>query len=341
MRPVLVLSALAIFVLSLRLLQTGAGGLAPILDALSVEGVAGSVGFGWLGAYIVLSGSPVAAIAIALYGGGELTQSETFSMLVGSRFGAAMVVLVVGIVVFFRRQERSTDGVYIGVTALVTTFTHFLPALFVGLFLLDQGWLGDRELVATSQIDSFLDATYGPIVDFFADRLPDLALFVVGGPLLIVAFQLFDRVLPVLEGGALQHGRASRMLHHPLSMFALGLCITAVTLSVSLSLTLLVPLAIKGYVRRDRVIPYVLGANISTWLDTLVAALLVARAGAAEVVLTALVAGSLAALVLLVTYPWYARLVRGLTELAMRGPGSLLAFVVLVIGVPALLLFAI
>ena len=36
----------------------------------------------------------------------------------------------------------------------------------------------------------------------------------------------------------------------------------------------LVPLALKGYVRRDRVIPYVMGANIATWIDTLFAALL-------------------------------------------------------------------
>ena len=49
---------------------------------------------------------------------------------------------------------------------------------------------------------------------------------------------------------------------------------TLVTLSVSLSVTILVPLALKGYVRRDRIIPYVMGANIATWIDTLFAALL-------------------------------------------------------------------
>ena len=57
-------------------------------------------------------------------------------------------------------------------------------------------------------------------------------------------------------------------------MFAFGTLMTLVTLSVSLSVTILVPLALKGYVRRDRIIPYVMGANIATWIDTLFAALL-------------------------------------------------------------------
>ena len=338
-RVLLVVVAVLLFILALKLIQAGAGGLTPVLDALSVDSVGSSMGFGWLGAYIVLSGSPIAAIATALYGGGELTQSESFSMLVGSRFGASMVVLVVGVVAFFRGRERNSDGVYIGVTALVTTFTQYLPAFFLGLWLLDAGVIGDRELVGTGVVDAALDATYGPLVDEAREHLPDIVLFLLGVPLLMAAFQVFDSALPALEQGSLQHQRVSRLLHHPLSMFALGLGVTAVTLSVSLSLTLLVPLALKGYVRRERVIPYVMGANISTWIDTLVASLLVARPGAPEIVLTAIAAGIIVSIPLLLAYPWYSRLVKALTETAMSGPGSLVGFVVLITAVPAALLF--
>jgi hypothetical protein len=338
-RAAAVVAAVLLFILALKLLQGGASGLAPVLDVLSVDSVASSLGFGWLGAYIVLSGSPVAAIAIALYGGGELTQQETFGMLVGSRFGAAMVVLVVGVLAFLRGGTRSTDGVYIGVTALITTFSQFLPALFIGLFILDQGWIGDGTIPATDQVDSALDATYGPIVDRLKDGLPDLLLFVVGAPLLVCAFQIFDKALPLLEEDSLRRSRYDRLLHHPLSMFGLGLAITAVTLSVSLSLTLLVPLAMKGYVRRDRVIPYVMGANISTWIDTLVAAVLVGREGATEIVLTEMVSGFVVAIGLLAVYPLYSRFVRATTDVAMQGRASIAGFVVLIIAVPALLLF--
>src|SRR5512145_3259064 len=67
-RALAIVAAVLLFILALKLLQAGAGGLRPLLDALSVDSVTSSLGFGWLGAYIVLSGSPVAAIAMALYG---------------------------------------------------------------------------------------------------------------------------------------------------------------------------------------------------------------------------------------------------------------------------------
>src|SRR5213593_1406810 len=57
-------AALFLFVFALQLLKGGAGGLKPILKALSVHGPLNLLGFGWLGAYSVMSGSPVAAISL-------------------------------------------------------------------------------------------------------------------------------------------------------------------------------------------------------------------------------------------------------------------------------------
>ncbi len=81
-------------------------------------------------------------------------------------------------------------------------------------------------------------------------------------------------------------------------------------MSVSISLALLVPLSLKGYVRRESIIPYVMGANISTWADTLVAALLLNSARASTVVFTQMAVGALISLVILVLlYRPYSRLI--------------------------------
>ena len=70
LRAVYVVAALAVFVFALQLLKAGAGGLKPILERASTPTArANIVGFGWLGSYIVLSGSPVAAIALSLFSG--------------------------------------------------------------------------------------------------------------------------------------------------------------------------------------------------------------------------------------------------------------------------------
>ena len=54
------LAGLLLFVLALALMKEGAGGLAPLLRGhLDITNAADSMGFGWLMAYLVLSGSPV------------------------------------------------------------------------------------------------------------------------------------------------------------------------------------------------------------------------------------------------------------------------------------------
>src|SRR3990170_3077127 len=78
-------AGLFLFVLALQLLKTGAAGLRPVLKAVSADGVPNLLGFGWLGAYGVMSGSPVAAISLSLYSGGTISDGESFAMLNGSR----------------------------------------------------------------------------------------------------------------------------------------------------------------------------------------------------------------------------------------------------------------
>ncbi|MGH2610401.1 MAG: hypothetical protein ACRDHF_15075, partial [Tepidiformaceae bacterium] len=121
-RPAAALLGLLLFVLALQLIKSGARGLVPILDGLSITGPLNAVGFGWLLAYVALSGSPVAAIGITLLAGGTLSETEAFGVVGGSRLGASFIVLAVGFVLYLRRK-RNADGLYIGVVALLTTFT--------------------------------------------------------------------------------------------------------------------------------------------------------------------------------------------------------------------------
>jgi hypothetical protein len=112
-----------------------------------------------------------------------------------------------------------------------------------------------------------------------------------------------------------------------------------VTLSVSLSVTILVPLALKGYIRRDRVIPYVMGANIATWVDTLVAALLLDSPGAFTIVFTEMVAGAAVSLtVLFFLYRPYTSLILGLAHRASSSRRNLALLLSILFAAPVLLL---
>ena len=245
---------------------------------MSADGIAGHFGFGWFGSYVVLSGSPVAAVAMSLYAGGATSNLETFAMINGTRMGASLIVLVVGFVSYVTGR-RNPDGLYVGVVALLTAITLWGPAMPLGLLILDHGWLDGIEISSPGALTSFVGTISDPVVKPLVDFLPNFGLFLAGVGALVIAFTSFDRAIPSMDTPGPRFERLSRLLHQRFAMFAFGTLVTMITLSVSLSVTILVPLALKGYVRRDRVVPYVMGANIATWVDTLFAALLLELPG--------------------------------------------------------------
>src|SRR3972149_9827287 len=89
--------ALFLFVLAIQLMKEGAKALAPSLsDSPLFSNAFSTLGAGWLGAYIVLSGSPIAAVALSLYVGGAMNELQTFTMLSGSRPSGGVLLPLVG-----------------------------------------------------------------------------------------------------------------------------------------------------------------------------------------------------------------------------------------------------
>jgi Na+/phosphate symporter len=277
-------SGLLLFLFALELVKKGAAGLAPLLRPLQAGGVEGALGFGWLMACVVLSGSPVAAVALGLLGGGTLPPRDCLAMIVGSRLGASFVVLLVGALDDLRAGRRRMSSAHVGVTALVATAVTYVPALLVALQGLDAGLLASVRIEGR-QLASLVALAFAPLLRPAAALLPPLALFAAGVVTLLGAFRVFDGVLPDADGQREALMRARARLERPAWMFAAGLALTAVSMSVSMSLSILVPLVAKGYVRRERLWPYVLGANITTFDDTLFAAALVGHPDAVRIVL--------------------------------------------------------
>jgi len=68
------------------------------------------------------------------------------------------------------------------------------------------------------------------------------------------------------------------------------------------ALTVLVPLAAKGLVKRDEALPYIMGANITTLADTLVVAMLQKTPIAAQVVLAEAIGVTVISLLVLAAF---------------------------------------
>jgi Na+/phosphate symporter len=102
---------------------------------------------------------------------------------------------------------------------------------------------------------------------------------------------------------------------------------------------LLVPLASRGYIKREESIPYIMGANITTLADTLVAAMILGSAVAVQIVLAEAIAVSIVSLFYLAfLYGPLTRSIMSLDDWVVSSNRRLWFFVAILFVLPALFL---
>jgi len=302
-KAILFAVSLLLFILALELMKRGARDVAPLLESrLGVDHPLNALGFGWLAACLLMSGSPVAAISLTFLDAHVLDRLQSLFMITGSRLGASFVVLFIGFLYILRRHERQLSGLTMGLLSLIVTGSIYLPALIIGSLLLEYRLLDAVQPERGLALASALERAFEPVVDLLAGILPNWGIFLVGLGLILASFALFDRALPNLHLEQSRFAQVSRLLYRPWVMFALGSTLTLLTLSVSVSLGLLVPLSARGYIRRENAIPYIMGANLTTFVDTLLAAVLLGNADAFTIVLVSMISVALVSLIALLFF---------------------------------------
>lgn len=298
----LFLASLYLFMLAITLMKEGARGVAPLVrNLLDVTNTANALGFGWLFAYTIMSGSPVAAAALTFFDAGLLDRLGAFSMITGSRLGASFIVLLIGFIYVLRGRDRTTS-LSMGLLSLTVTATTYLPSLLLGAVLLRTGVLDAVQLRSGALLQSLVDRAVEPVTGVAVNLLPSWGVFLVGLGVVWLSFNLFDKCLPQMTLKESQVGWMSRLVYRPWVMFALGALVTVISMSVSLSLSILVPLSARGFVRRENVIPYIMGANITTFIDTLLAAVLLGSPPAFTIVLVEMFSITVVSVVILAAF---------------------------------------
>jgi len=330
--------ALFLFILSIQLLKSGAKVLAPFVGRWAVHNAYNALGFGWLFAYVVLSGSPVAATTLTLFDAGAIDQLSAFAMISGSRLGASLIVLLIGFVYSLRGHDRR-GALAMGLLSLLVTAVVYVPALGVGYWLLQVRAFDWLHPVVGSEAFSLVDMIFDPIVGFATAYLPRWLVFLVGFGVLWYSLNLIDQALPDFKLKESAFSGLARLLYRPIVTFGLGLAVTVLTMSVSVSLAILVPLSVRGYIRRENVIPYIMGANITTFVDTLIAALLLNNPPAFTVVLVQMVSVLCVSLpILIFAYRPYERVILRAVEIIGASQRNLAVFLLVIFGIPILLM---
>ncbi|MEA2499346.1 MAG: hypothetical protein QOH26_1751, partial [Actinomycetota bacterium] len=223
---------------------------------------------------------------------------QGFTMLTGSRLGAAFVVLVTAMIYAARGGEgERRKPLSTAVMALLTTALIYVPSSLIGATILRWGPFHRLDLQFPGQFADLIDVVYGGLLDRVAE-LPAAVVFLGGLGVLLLSFKMLDTVMPHLDSTTMDEHRL-RWLRQKWTMFGLGCVVALITMSVSVALTILVPLVAKGYAKREDILPYIMGANITTLGDTMLAAFALHSPAAVRIVLAEVIATSIFSVILL------------------------------------------
>lgn len=168
----LFLVSLSLFILAITLMKEGARGIAPMVrDNFAVTNAANSLGFGWLFAYVVMSGSPVAAAALTFFDVGVIDKLSAFTMITGSRLGASFIVLFIGFVYVLRGRDPA-NSLGMGLLSLTVTGTTYLVGLVIGTVILKMELLDGVQFQSGMLLNSVTDLIFDPLVALLGGFYP-------------------------------------------------------------------------------------------------------------------------------------------------------------------------
>ena len=236
-------------------------------------------------------------------------------MLTGSRLGAAFVVLVTAAIFALRAGEGQRKApVTCAMFALFATAMIYIPAAFIGGALLGWDTFHSLELSAPAQFVDLIDVVYGGMLDR-AETYSAPLVFLGGLGVLLLAFKLIDTVLPTLDPDSLHRSRLD-LLTRKWPMFFLGCLVALVTMSISVALTVLVPLVAKLRQGRPRPAVHPRREHHDA-RDTMFAAFALDSPAAVRIVIAGVIATSVLGVVLLAFF--YPQILKAMWRAGARG----------------------
>ena len=285
---VLLLGYLYLFLLSIDLMGSSmklfGKGFAEALIASTSNPLVGLF-IGILSTSLVQSSSTTTSIVVGLVGSNALTVANAIPIIMGANIGTSVTNTLVSLANINRSAEfrrsfaASTVHDFFNFLAVLVLFplqyyTNFLGIISHHLEALFEN-AGGLELFNP------LKAATKPVVTILIDlvQTPWILLFMALA-FLFLALRQIVKVLKVLVVSKAEAWFDRILFRNSFRAFVVGLIITILAQSSSITTSLVIPLAGAGLLTLRQIFPYTLGANIGTTVTAILASLVTANPNA-------------------------------------------------------------
>jgi sodium-dependent phosphate cotransporter len=287
-RVVLLLAFLYLFLLSIDLMGSSmkmfGKGFAEALIASTSNPLVGLF-IGILSTSLVQSSSSTTSIVVGLVGSNALTVANAIPIIMGANIGTSVTNTLVSLANINRSAEfrRSFAASivhdffnFLAVLVLfpLQYFTNFLGAICSTLEVVFQN-AGGLEFLNP------LKAATKPVVGILAEQIGvPWVLLCIALALLFLALRQIVKVLKVMVVAKAGAWFDRVLFRNKWRSFAVGLLLTIMAQSSSITTSLVIPLAGAGLLTLRQIFPYTLGANVGTTVTAILASLVTANPNA-------------------------------------------------------------
>ena len=285
---------LYLFLLSLELMKGsfecfGKGFTEVLFRTTSNPLVAMSIGI--LATSILQSSSTTTSIIVALVGAGQLDISNAVPIVMGANIGTVVTNILVALGYVTRKEEfrRAYAQSMMNASFKCLAVATLLPleVLFHPLERMASVLQRQFEQCGGMRLFNPVKPAVEPVVHLLTQAIrapfqegstvPPVAILVVALVLMFISLMFLVEVLKSIMFGRLETLVHKYLFAKPMRAFVLGLVVTALVQSSSVTTSLAIPLVASGLLTLEAVFPYVLGSDVGTTITAILAAMVIGK----------------------------------------------------------------
>lgn len=276
------LLALYFFISGIMLIKSSASLMAEFLAEKIVSLIrdtTSAVFAGWIGTALLHSSGAFDSIVVALASSGAMPLSLAVSTIIGAELGTTVTPFLISLLGLMRGKGEHAAAFNVTISHVlynVVTLLIFWPAeLFFGL-MTTIALKGSTIFVKASWLEAVPDIlnVITPWVKPLLSYIPPWIGILGGAAMLILALGGIEKYMTEIFNMPRSWNLIRSTFKKPLRAFLAGFLFTLMIPSTTVMVSLLIPLASSGVIDSDYyILPYILGANIGTVFDVMIAAM--------------------------------------------------------------------
>ncbi len=308
---------------------------------LLIRDTTSAVFAGWISTALIHSSGAFDSIVVAFVSSDVMPLSLAVAAIIGAEIGTTVTPFLISVWERIKGQGESEAAFNVTLSHVLynlTTLMLFYPLeLFFGVFT-KIAEFGGKIFVRATWLNAAPDIldVLTPWVDPLLDAVPPWVGVILGALVLIFALAAVEKYMTAIFSMPRSWNLIRSTFMRPKRAFIAGFLFTVLVPSTTVMVSLLVPLAASGVIRADYyILPYILGANIGTVFDVMIAALATGDPISLGVWLVHLSINVVGALLFMPILNPFTKIVKNISRFVSSSPRTTLIITVLFHVIPA------